>query len=128
VTSYLTLDTLLQIAERAVPGVLVRDAGLLESALARPAATAFGEEAYPDLFTKAGALLHSLARNHALVDGNKRLSWLATVTFLALNNQWVDAPDDDAFDLVMAVAAGGVSDPDKIGRALQGWSASRRVS
>ena len=70
---YLDLDDLLHVAERVLGEVLVRDVGLLEAAAARPRATAFGAEVYGDLFTKAAALLHSLATNHALVDGNKRL-------------------------------------------------------
>ena len=78
-TRYLSLDDLLTIADAAVSEeMVVRDAGLLESALARPQSTVFGADAYPTLHTKAAALLHSLARNHALVDGNKRLAWLAT--------------------------------------------------
>lgn len=76
------------------------------SATARPKATAFGEEAYGTVPLKAAALLHSLARNHALVDGNKRLSWLATVVFLDLNGFAPDLDDDAAFALVMDVAAG----------------------
>ena len=83
---YLDLDDLLLIGRDAVGGeVVVRDYGLLESALARPQTTVFGADAYPDLPTKAAALLHSLARNHALVDGNKRLAWLATYVFLDIN-------------------------------------------
>ena len=87
-TEYLDLEDLLGIA-RAVAGedVIVRDYGLLESALARPAATVFGQNAYADLHLKAAALLHSLARNHALVDGNKRLAWTACLTFLAINGR-----------------------------------------
>ena len=84
----------------------LRDLGLLGSAAARPRATAFGEDAYPDLWTKAAALLHSVARNHALVDGNKRLGWLACAVFLDVNG--VDptaASNDDVFDLVIHVAS-----------------------
>ena len=76
---YLTLPELLHVAERTLgDGYAVRDFGLLEAALARPRATAFGKDAYPDLDARAAALLHSIARNHALVDGNKRLAWSAT--------------------------------------------------
>ena len=77
-TVYLDLDDLLLVAARAVGGkVVVRDYGLLESAVARPKATVVGAEAYPDIHTKAAALSHSLCRNRALVDGNKRLAWTA---------------------------------------------------
>jgi death-on-curing protein len=102
---YLDLDDLLALV-RALRTGPVRDVGLLSSATARPKATAFGEEAYRTVPLKAAALLHSLARNHALVDGNKRLSWLATVVFLDLNGYAPDLDDDAAFALVMDVAAG----------------------
>jgi death-on-curing protein len=102
---YLELDDLLALV-RALRTGPVRDVGLLSAAAARPQATAFGEEAYPTVSQKAAALLHSLARNHALVDGNKRLSWLATVVFLDLDGHAPDLDDDAAFELVMDVAAG----------------------
>lgn len=123
-TEHLTLETLLRIATRALgtQEVLVRDYGLLEAAIARPAATVFGEDAYPQLVTKAAALLHSLATNHALVDGNKRLAWLATTVFLLLNEEPVEAPDDEAFDLVVSVASGALADLEKIAATLHGWT------
>jgi death-on-curing protein len=102
---HLELDDLLALV-RALRTGPVRDVGLLSSAAARPQAAAFGEEAYQTVPLKAAALLHSLARNHALVDGNKRLSWLATVVFLDLNGHAPDLDDDAAFALVMDVAAG----------------------
>jgi death-on-curing protein len=82
----------------------------------------YGQDAYPALFGKAGALLHSLVSNHGLVDGNKRLGWQATAVFLWINGHDVDAPEDDAFDLVMGVAASSVSDVETIAEALRGWS------
>ena len=122
-TEYLDLDDLLEIARGAVGGdVAVEDYGLLESALARPGASVFGEDAYPDLHLKAAALLHSLARNHALVDGNKRLAWTACRTFLAINGQWTSAPEDERFDFVTAVATGVLPDLDKIADQLRTWS------
>lgn len=121
-TEYLDLDDLLEIARAAVGAdVLVGDYGLLESALARPRASVFGEDAYPDVQLKAAALLHSLARNHALVDGNKRLAWTACRTFLAINDRWISAPEDDRFDFVIRVATGAV-DLDKIAEQLRAWS------
>lgn len=63
----------------------VRDEGLLSSALYRPRSAYMGVEAYPTLPFKAGALLHSLAMNHPLFDGNKRFAWVATRAFLVLN-------------------------------------------
>lgn len=102
---YLDLEDLLALT-RALGAGPVRDVGLLDSACARPRSTAFGADAYPTLEAKAAALLHSLARNHALVDGNKRLAWLAAVVFLDINGSTVELDDDDAFQLVMDVAAG----------------------
>lgn len=84
----------------------IRDLGLLAAAAARPQASAFGDDAYPDLVTKAAALLHSIVKNHPLVDGNKRLGWLACAVFLDING--VDptrASNDDVFELVMHIAA-----------------------
>src|SRR5271155_460945 len=83
---YLSLDDLLSMVRHLGVGP-VRDVGLLDSAAARPRASAFGEDAYETIDLKAAALLHSVARNHALVDGNKRLAWLAAVVFLDLNNR-----------------------------------------
>ena len=84
----------------------IRDVGLLAAAVARPQATAFGEDAYLDVWSKAAALLQSVVKNHALVDGNKRLGWLATATFLELNGVDVSRiSNDDAFDLVTGLAA-----------------------
>ena len=103
---YLDLDDLIDLA-RALLGdpPPIRDIGLLGSAAARPQTTAFGEDAYPDLFTKAAALLQSLVNNHALVDGNKRLGWLATAVFLELNGVTATrATNDDVFDLVLNIA------------------------
>jgi death on curing protein len=102
---YLDLEDLLALT-RALGAGPVRDVGLLSSACDRPRATAFGTDAYPTLVTKAAALLHSLARNHPLVDGNKRLAWLAAIVFLDLNGYTVELADDDAFQLVMDVAEG----------------------
>lgn len=85
----------------------VRDLGLLGSAAARPAASAFGQDAYPDIWLKAAALLQSLVKNHPLVDGNKRLGWLATAVFLQLDGvESTHASNDDVYDFVIAVAAG----------------------
>ncbi|MDJ0377541.1 type II toxin-antitoxin system death-on-curing family toxin [Cryobacterium sp. PH31-L1] len=88
-------------------GLHIRDKGLLFSALARPAASMFGEEAYATLELKAAALFSSLAQNHPLFDGNRRLSWILTLAFLRLNGIRVVMPTDDAFALVRAVAQSG---------------------
>ena len=80
--------------------------GLLDSACHRPQASFFGQEAYPALAGKAAALMHSLACNRALVNGDERLALLATVVFLRINGYVLDLTDDEAFDLTMSVAAG----------------------
>jgi death-on-curing protein len=105
---YLDLDDLVDLAERLLgPAPPIRDVGLLGSAVARPQTTAFGADAYPDLWAKAAALLLSIVKNHALVDGNKRLGWLATAVFLDINGIDISvAGNDDVYELVMNVAAG----------------------
>jgi death on curing protein len=113
---HLELEDLLLFARRLGIGP-VRDIGLLDAALARPRSSAFGTDAYPTLKLKAAALLHSLVRNHALVDGNKRLGWLATTVFLDLNGESVTLDDEEAFRLVMA-AATGEADVEDIARRL----------
>lgn len=119
---YLTLDDLLLIVDRLHGGQRqIRDVGLLSSAAARPATTVFGEDAYPSFGQKAGALLHSLARNHPLVDGNKRLAWVATRLFYLANGRVLLAPEDEAFELVMAVAEGRLDVPE-IAASLGRWS------
>jgi death-on-curing protein len=104
-TEYLDLEDLLGLV-RALGAGPVRDVGLLDSAAGRPRSSLFGEGAYPTRPLKAAALLHSLARDHPRVDGNKRIAWLATVVFLDLNGLAVTMSDDEAFALVMAVATG----------------------
>ena len=102
---YLSLEDLLGLVGALGAGP-VRDHGLLDSACHRPRSGLLGQEAYPTLAGKASALLHSLACNHALVDGNKRLALLGTVIFLRINGYYLDLTDDEAFDLILSVAAG----------------------
>lgn len=104
---YLDLDDLLDLAERLLgPDVVIRDVGLLGSAAARPQTTVAGVDAYSDVWSKAAALLDSVVNNHALVDGNKRLGWLAAAVFLHINGVDVSrAGNDDVYDLVVDVAA-----------------------
>ncbi len=119
---YLDVEDLLHLADLAVGSqVQVRDLGLLSSAAARPA-SGFGDfEAYPLVHEKAAALLHSLVRNHALVDGNKRLAWIAMVVFYDLNGFTVDGPDDLAYDLVIAAAEGRLDVPE-LAALLAPWA------
>lgn len=112
---YLTLPELLHVAERALGSdPLVRDVGLLESALARPQATAFGADAYPDLDAKAAALPHSLARHHGLVDGNKRLALAGVIAFYGAKGRRLTLSNDEAYDLVIAVADGSLDAVEQI--------------
>lgn len=124
-TRHLTLEDLLFIASQACGQVHVRDYGLLESALARPAATVFGSDAYLTLPTKAAALLHSLACNHALVDGNKRLAWAACAVFMGINGQRPYASQDEVVELVVSVADSTLTDVEKIAERLVTWSKPR---
>jgi death-on-curing protein len=114
---YLSLEDLLDLATTLGAGP-VRDLGLLDSACHRPQAAFFGQEAYPTLSGKAAALMHSLACNHALVDGTKRLALLATAVFLRINGYLLDLTDDEAFDLTVSAAAGQL-DADGIQKRLR---------
>lgn len=116
---YLSTEDLLTLVRDLGVGP-VQDLGLLDSAAHRPRASAFGRDAYPDLDLKAAALLESIVRNPPLVDGNKRLGWLAVVVLYGLNDVDLHAPDDDAYDLVIAVADGRM-DYRAVARHLSGW-------
>lgn len=109
---YLSADDLVEIAAGVLGEVQIRDSGLLASAAARPSTTVFGADAYVTFSEKAAALMHSLARNHALVDGNKRLAWSAARTFCLLNGRDIRYDVDGAEQFVLAVAAGEVDLPE----------------
>jgi death-on-curing protein len=116
---YLTTEDLLALAAD-LGGGPIQDLGLFDSAAHRPTASVFGRDAYPDLDAKAGVLLESIAVNHPLVDGNKRLGWLAVVVFYGLNGIDLQPPDDDVYDLVVAVAS-GTADHQVAARHLAQW-------
>lgn len=122
---FLDVEDILHIAERVLPAAEVRDAGLLEAAVARPSANAFGEDAYPTVHEKAAALLHSLVRSHALVDGNKRLGLASVIAFYAMNGFRLTFTNDEAYDLVIAVAAGELDDVSAIAERLAARSEPR---
>ena len=117
---YLTLDDLLELATLLLgTPVPIRDIGLLGAAAARPSTRVFGDDAYPDLWTKAAALTQSIVKNHALIDGNKRLGWLATAVFLEINGNDVTAiSNQDVYELIMTIAAGDL-DVDEIAARLR---------
>lgn len=123
---YLTYADLLYIAQRAIgDGVEVRDQGLLESALARPQASAFGADAYAGLPEKAAALTHSLARNHGLIDGNKRLSLAALIAFLGLNGRRLTWSNDDAYAFIVDIASGNLDAVSEIAQRITLGSEAR---
>lgn len=116
---YLTLEELLTIASRVIDSeVAVRDPGLLEAAAARPRTSVFGEDAYPDVHSKSAALLLSICLNHALVDGNKRLALAATIVMLGVNGWELTMSNDDAYELVIAVAEGRMREVGEVAAVL----------
>jgi death on curing protein len=117
---FLDLEALLQVATRTLgTEPEVRDHGLLESALARPQASALGRDAYPSIHEKAAALLHSLAQNRALVDGNKRLALAATIAFYGMNGMRLTLTNDKAYDLIIDIASGQTDDAAAIAAVLE---------
>jgi death-on-curing protein len=115
-TVYLTLDEVLRVHAHQIatyggsPGI--RDVGLLESALAMPETTAFGEDLHPTLHEKAAAYLFHLTKNHPFIDGNKRVGLAVCLTFLALNGVWVQATEDELVGLVLETVSGERSKAD----------------
>ena len=108
---FLSVEDLLEIATSVIGEVKLRDVGLLAVAVARPRVTVFGDDAYPTFEYKAAALLHSLVRNHALVDGNKRLAWSATRISCLLNGRDLTYDVDDAEGLMVSAASGELDVP-----------------
>lgn len=120
--AYLSLEDLLGLADDL--GCLkVRDLGLLDSAAHRPTSTAYGTDAYPSIHEKAAVLLESIVRNHPLIDGNKRLGWLAAYVFYGLNGYQLEAPDDEAYALIIELAS-GQADYAKAAATLAPWVAT----
>lgn len=121
-TRYVTLEEALRVAETVIGAEpLIRDLGLIDSALSRAQSSLFGQDAYPSLDEKAAAMLQSLALNQGLVDGNKRLAFACTSVFLTLNDAPLELGDQsEAYDLVIAVVTGELSDVSDIAAALRG--------
>lgn len=123
---YLTLEEILVVAARVIDGeVKLRDAGLLEAAVARPRASAFGADAYPDLPSKCAALLLSICQNHALIDGNKRLALAATIVMLGVNGWKLTLTNDEAYNLVIAVTSGELAEVAEVAEQLRNGSTLR---
>ena len=123
---YLDVEDLIHVAERTLGNVEVRDLGLLESAAARPQASAFGADAYPSILEKVAALIHSIACNHALVDGNKRLALAGGIAFLGVNGLRLTMSNDEAYDLIIAIATGELDEILDVAQALGRHTAPRR--
>ncbi len=122
---HLAVEDLLSVAEEVLGAIELRDIGLLDSAAHRPRASVFGQDAYPAIHEKAAALLDAVVGHHALVDGNKRLGWAATVVFYDLNGLELDPPTvDEAVELVVAVAAGHI-ELGKLAARLASWTHPR---
>ena len=118
--SYLSLEDLVTVIERYdLPSA--RDLGLVDAAAHRSQSSAFGEDAYPTIDEKAAVLLESIVRNHPLLDGNKRLGWLAAVIFLDINGLTLDAPLNEAYNLVIGVATGDL-DYHQVAAMLRSWT------
>lgn len=115
---FLDIHDLLEIGNALIPDFRVRDVGLLEAAAARPQTSVFGDDAYESFNLKSASLMHSLARNHPLIDGNKRLAWAATRTFCLLNSYDIYNDVDSAEQIVLAVATGKL-DVAEIATALE---------
>lgn len=124
---YLTYAELLHVAERAIgQRPLVRDAGLLEAAVGRPRTSVFGRDAYATIEEKAAALTHSIARNHALVDGNKRLALAGLIAFLGINGRRLTLGNDEAYDVIIAISTGELDDVPAIADRLRAATEDRR--
>ena len=101
-TRYLGLESFVNQLQRI--GFRVRDLGLLDSALSRPRASLFGQDAYPSIYLKAAALMESIILNHPMIDGNKRSSWFGLNAFLLLNGLVIEADQVEAYEFVLVIA------------------------
>ena len=103
---FLDLQDLIEIGKSLISDFRIRDEGLLESAAMRPQTTIYGEDAYPTFEEKVASLIHSLARNHALIDGNKRIAWYAGRIFCLMNGRDLNMTIDDAEKMILDIAKG----------------------
>lgn len=118
---YLTAGEVIAINESEIGPDLLADFGLLEAAVLRPQQTVFRSDAYPDIHTKAAAMLHSLIRHHPFIDGNKRTAVLSMIVFYNLNGHSIEAGQGELVALVLDVAEGQV-DVETIAGTLKGWA------
>lgn len=118
---YLAVSEVVLINQQEIGNDLLADFGLLEAAVLRPQQSVFGADAYPDIHTKAAAMMHSLIRNHAFIDGNKRTGVLAAILFYNLNGFQIDAAQEDVVALAVDIAEGQI-DVEGIAGILKGWT------
>jgi len=117
---HLRVEDVLLIAEELLPEVVIRDAGVIASAVARPHSSVFGKPAYPTLTLQAAALLHSLVRGHALLDGNERLAWASARVLLLMNGVELTYDIDEAEAMMLAAARGDI-DAAEIASKFEAW-------
>ena len=84
----------------------IRDEGMLDSALMNPFQSYGGEELYPSIQAKAAQLCFGLVKNHAMIDGNKRLGTHVMLVFLALNGYELSYNQEELVEVILALAAG----------------------
>jgi death on curing protein len=123
---YLTASEVMLVNEQEVGPELLADFGLLEAAVLRPQQSVFGSDAYPDMHTKAAAMMHSLIRNHAFIDGNKRTGVLATILFYNLNGYTIETAQEDLIALALDIAEGQI-DVEGIAGILKSWVQPHRL-
>ncbi len=121
-TNFLTLEDLIDLVDDLQVGP-VRDFGLLDSAASRPQTVLFGREVYPTIDEKAAVMLESILKNHALVDGNEHLGWLAIAVFYDISGLGLFMSDDEAYDMVIALASSNISH-EEVAKKLQSWQKS----
>lgn len=104
--AYLTVEEVLYIHEQVIRAFGgshgVRDMTLVESAVHRPTASFAGEDLYPNLWTKSAALMHALLFNHAFIDGNKRVAFVAADAFLRRNGYRLRCNQNAAYEFLIA--------------------------
>ncbi|MCA1675236.1 MAG: type II toxin-antitoxin system death-on-curing family toxin [Actinobacteria bacterium] len=120
------MSEVLLVNEQEVGPDLLADFGLLEAAILRPQQSVFGSDAYPDMHTKAAAMMHSIIRNHAFIDGNKRTGVLAMILFHNLNGYTIETAQEDLIALALDIAEGQI-DVEGIAGILKGWARPLRL-
>jgi len=103
------------------PGYTVKDEGRLESSLAQPFQSIEGKELYPTLVDKAVMLYYFCIKNHPFEDGNKRMGIFSLLLFLYKNGYWLDATNDELFDITVYTASSKVEDMQEVVERIKGF-------